>query len=143
MTGTGANGLALDLNLPTRTDAGRPVEATLTLTNRGDAGVTLLDPRHTAALNLAVFDRYWDQVAPESVGKAHVAPVEVELVPGGAATFVLDDLVFTTGTAQMRFELVPGTYHVVAIYHPGTARLPAESTYPIVVASEVRTLVVE
>jgi hypothetical protein len=133
--------LAVELTFPEKPRD--RIRASLTITNLGPTSVRVVDPGYHAALSVFVFDHDWDQVVPDSIGKVHIAYAEVELASGAAAHFVIDDLAFTTATARVRFRLPPGLYHVGAIYHPGSSRLPAESVYPVVVASQLTTLLVE
>ena len=60
--------------------------------------------------------------------------------PGQTTTVPLDDLIFTTGTSRMRYALKSGVYYILAVYHPGTAKLPEESAYPFAVAANVKNL---
>jgi hypothetical protein len=138
-----ATKLSISLTLPEKVRTGTAVAASLVVANEGSSAITVVHPDYHAALNLVVFDRTWDQVSPDSVGKVHVAYSQLNLAPGESRTFDLDDLVFTTGTARMRFTLGRGTYYVAAIYHPGSARLPLESSYPLVAISAIRELIVE
>ena len=103
----------------------------------------MVTPLYNAALNLVVFDKFWNLVTPQSVGKAHVAYESIELSPGQSVSVELKDLAYTSGTAMMTFKLERGVYYVVAIYHPGTDRLPDRSSYPIAVASNVVMLTME
>ena len=135
--------LAVTLTLPDKVKSGAPVPGSLAVTNTGHVPISIVIPDYAAAMNLVVFDHYWNQVTPNSVGKVHVAYTRTDLAPGAAKVFPLADLAFTTATARMLFQLKPGTYHVAAIYHPGTAQLPDQSTYPHAAVSVPRTLIVE
>jgi hypothetical protein len=132
----------IELELPENAPFGAPVAGCLVITNVGDRPLSLVTPLYNAALNIVVFDRYWNQAVPKSIGKAHHAYEQFELAPGQSATYDLADLTYTSGTSEMVFKLDPGIYYVVAVYHPGTARLPDQSAYPIVATSNVVTLVV-
>jgi hypothetical protein len=135
--------LSISLTLPEKVRSGTAVPGSLVVANEGSSAITVVHPGYHAALSLVVFDRTWDQVSPNSVGKVHVAHSQVNIAPRESWTFDLDDLEFTTGTARMRFTLARGTYYVAAIYHPGSARLPSESSYPLVATSAIRQLIVE
>lgn len=139
----GASPLDLRLELPERVPAAAEVKGSLTVTNSGSETVSVVAPFSAAALSLVVFDRYWNLVEPGSEAKAHVAEERAKLGPGDSLAWDLPDLSFVSGTAQMRYALEPGAYHVLAVYHPGTHRLPEESSYPLVVVSEVVPLEVE
>jgi hypothetical protein len=132
---------ALDvrLDLPERAASGDRFEGRLTIANTVSETVLVVSPESAAALTLVVFDRSWNVVTPEAVAKVHTAREERELAPGESLAWDLADLSFVSGTAQMRYSLPPGTYHVLAVYHPGTG-LPEGSSYPIVAVSDVGRL---
>ena len=132
--------VAVRLELPDSVPARAPVAGRLVIANEGDETLSLVTPRYNAALNIVVFDQFWDPVAPESVGKAHEGHERFEVAPGQSVAVALDDLVYTSGTARMAYALGPGSYYVVAVYHPGTDRLPERSSYPLAVASNVVAL---
>jgi hypothetical protein len=133
----GASPLALRLELPERVAAGGRLAGRLTVTNSGAEPLAVVSPFSAAALSLVVFDRYWNFVEPRPQAKVHVAEERAELEPGESLAWDLPDLSFVSGTAQLRYELEPGAYHVLAVYHPGTHRLPEESSYPAVALSDV------
>ena len=135
--------ITIRLVLPDRAKANSPVKGTLEITNAGDKPAQLVSPNYNAALNLVVFDNLWNQVSANSLDKAHIAQERFELSPGQTRTVPLDDLTFITGTARMGYSLKPGVYYILAVYHPGTGKLPEEGAYPLAVASNVRKLVVE
>lgn len=134
--------LVLELELPDRVASGTAVKGSLRIYNDRADPVELASPSAPAALNLVAFDQLWNMVAADPQGKANVARDTFTLAPGGSATYELEDLRYLTGSALMAVRLQPGTYHVVALYHPGTDRLPEQSDYPIAVASNVARLVV-
>jgi hypothetical protein len=139
----GASLLDLRLELPERVPAAAQVEGRLTVTNGGSETVSVVAPFSAAALSLVVFDRYWNLIEPGPEAKVHVAEERAELRPGESLAWDLPDLSFVSGTAQLQYRLEPGAYHVLAVYHPGTHRLPEESSYPLVAVSEVVPLEVE
>jgi hypothetical protein len=134
--------ITIRLVLPDSVAVNSQVKGALEITNTGDKKIELVSPSYNAALNLVVFDRLWNQVTANSLDKAHIAYERFELSPGQTTSIELADLTFTTGTSRMRHELKSGIYYVLAVYHPGTAKLPEESTYPFAIASNVRKLVV-
>jgi hypothetical protein len=134
--------ITIRLLLPDSVDVNSQVKGALEITNTGDKKIELVSPNYNAALNLVVFDSLWNQVSANSLDKAHIAYERLELSPGQTTTIELADLTFTTGTSRVRYELKSGIYYILAIYHPGTTRLPAESSYPFAVASNVEKLVV-
>jgi hypothetical protein len=140
---TPAQRVTLRLEIAHDTPPGAPIGGRLVITNAGNASLSLVSPHYNAALNIVVFDRYWNPVPPNSVGKAQSAYERIEAAPGQSYSFDLPDLVYTSGTARMRLTLGPGVYYVVAIYHPGTDMLPDRSSYPIAVASNVVELTVQ
>ncbi|MDP8969064.1 MAG: hypothetical protein M3N52_00840 [Actinomycetota bacterium] len=129
--------LALELELPERVRSGTPVTGSLRILNHRAEPIELASPSSPATLNLVVFDQLWNVVRAEPQGKANVARHTFRLAPGESATYELEDLRYLTGSALMAVRLQPGTYHVVALYHPGTDRLPEQSDYPVTVASNV------
>jgi hypothetical protein len=132
--------LEVRLELPERTRPNASLGGRLTIVNRGSDPVSVVAPSAPAALTLVLFDRYWNVVEPAPVAKVHVAPDERQLVPGESIGAELSDLSFVSGTAQMRYSPAPGRYHVLAVYHPGTDRLPDRSAYPVVAVSNVVAL---
>jgi len=124
-------------------DAGAVPSGHLEIANQGDAPVTLAAPYAAAALNLVVFDRQWRVVAPTVAAKAHAPHDTFQLGPGESRRFPLNGLGHATATAMLGYRLEPGEYHVVAIYHPPTHRLPDESAYPVLAASAPVPLRVE
>jgi hypothetical protein len=124
------------LEVPDVREGGR-VAGTLHIENLGDGALEEPSPLSAAALNVVVFDRYWNAVEPEPQGKANVGFEAISLEPGDTRQFELVDLAFTSGTARFAYRLPPGRHFAVALYHPGTSRLPEESDYPRVVASNV------
>ena len=140
---SGAQEITVQLELPESVKSGLPVAGRLTITNVGDTELSIASPFYNAALNILVFNKYWDEVAPDSAWKAHHAQGLFHLAPGQSETFDLPDLTYTSGTAQMMFKLKKGAYFVLAIYHPGTEQLPEKSSYPIVAASNVVKLDVQ
>jgi hypothetical protein len=116
---------------------------TLRIENGGDGSVRNASPLSAAALNVVVFDRLWNAVEPEPRGKVNVGYDEVSLEPGEALQFELDNLAFTSGTARFAYRLQPGRHFAVAFYHPGTSRLPDESSYPAVVVSNMASFDVQ
>jgi hypothetical protein len=139
---TSTSEITIRLVLPDSVDINSQVKGALEITNTGDKKLELVSPNYNAALNLVVFDSLWNQVSANSLDKAHIAHERFELSPGQTTTIELADLTFTTGTSRMRHELKSGVYYILAIYHPGTTRLPEESSYPFAVASNVEKLVV-
>jgi hypothetical protein len=135
--------VTIRLELPDRVPANVPVAGRLVVTNAGKKTLSLVTPLYNGALNLVVFDKYWNMVTPDAQEKAHVAYDRVEVPPGQSVTFELNDLAYTSGTARMAFKLKQGVYYVVAVYHPGTERLPDQSAYPFAVASNVLELTVQ
>ena len=135
--------ITIRLVLPDGIKAGSQVKGTLEIANTGDKTVQLVSPNYNAALNLVVFDNLWDQVSATSLDKAHFAQERFELSSGQTKNLQLDDLTFTTGTARMGYALKPGVYYIMAVYHPGTGKLPEEGAYPVAVSSNVKKLVVE
>jgi hypothetical protein len=127
----------LRLELPAQVSAGVPITGRLTLTNAGDDPFSGVSPLSSAALNVVVFDRLWDLVQPDAVGKVHVGHDRIELAPGETRAFGLSDLAYVSGTAGMAYSLGSGLYFVVAVYHPGSDRLPERSEYPTAVSSNV------
>jgi hypothetical protein len=113
---------------------------TLRIENHGDQSVRIASPRSAAAFNVVVFDRLWNAVEPDPRGKVNVGDDQVALEPGDVVSFELEDLAFTSGTARFAYRLPPGRHFVVAIYHPGTSRLPDESSYPAIVTSNVASI---
>ena len=134
--------ISIRLALPDTAAAGSRIDGILEITSSRNEPVVMASPNSNAALNIVVFDRLWNEVPANSLGKIHVAYQQFELAPEQTVSFELSDLAFTTGTARMRYNLQPGIYFVLAIYHPGTARLPDQSSYPIAVASNVVRLAV-
>jgi hypothetical protein len=130
------------LVLPGAVHANSRIEGTLEITNRGSKAVEMVSPHFNAALNIVVFDSLWNEVPANSLGKAHIGHQRFELAPGQTVCFELIDLAFATGTSRMGYKLRSGVYYVLAIYHPGTARLPGQSSYPIAIASNVAKLAV-
>jgi hypothetical protein len=135
--------LEIRLELPDRVKAGATVPVQLTIVNQSDHPLSLVTPLYNAAVNLVVFDAFWNIVAPHAVGKAHVAFDEIELAPNERRSVSLGDLSYVSGTGQMGFKLNPGAYYVVAVYHPGTSRLPQDSEYPIMAVSNVARLIID
>jgi len=133
----------VQLVLPDTVRTNSSIAGTLEITNRGNKRVELITPDYNAALNLVVFDRLWNNISAKALTKAHVAQRRFELLPGQSESFKLVDLAFTTGTKRMAYHLTPSEYYIVAVYHPGTAKLPEHSDCLIVVTSNVRKLVVE
>ena len=116
---------------------GKRCVGTLSIRNDGDSVVRGASPLSAAALNIVVLDHLWNLVRPEALGKVHVAFQEISLDPGEELRFDLEQLAFISGTGQFGYEFTTGLYFALALYHPGTARLPEQSTYPAVAASEV------
>lgn len=135
-------GIAVRLRLPDAVEADSEIGGTLAITNEGEETVEVVRPHYNAALNLVVFDRLWNAVPATPLGKEQVAYERTPLPPGRTVEFELDGLAFTTGTSRMGYALEPGVYRVLAVYHPGTERLPERSSYPIAVPSNVETLAV-
>jgi hypothetical protein len=129
--------VAVRIELPEQASPGSPVAGRLELTNTGEEAFSAASPLSAAALNLVVFDRLWNLVEPDATGKVHVGREVIELAPGETKAFELTDLSYVTGTAGMAFALAPGAYFVVAVYHPGTDRLPERSEYPTAASSNV------
>ncbi|MEC4748957.1 hypothetical protein [Methylomicrobium sp. Wu6] len=137
-----ASVLALELKLPAETSAGAPVGGRLFLTNRGEQPLSLTHPFYNSALNLVVFDRLWNIVTPKAARKAHIAYSTIDLAPAATVVVDLADLCYVSGTASKDYQLDAGRYYILAVFHPGTSRLPAESLYPLVIASNIVQLVV-
>jgi len=133
-------GISVRLVLPDAVPANARIEGALEITNDGNEEVEVVSPHSNAAMNIVVFDRHWNAVPADSLGKANVAPQRSALAPGQTASFELIDLAFTTGTSRSSYRLRPGIYYALAIYHPGTARLPDQSFYPVAVPSNVAKL---
>jgi hypothetical protein len=127
----------LRLDLTPQATAGQPVAGRLELTNTASEPFSAASPLSPAASSILVFDRLWNPVPPEAVGKVHVAHEVVELAPGETRTFELTDLAYVGATAGLAHPLRPGLYFVLAIYHPPTDRLPERSEFPIAVSSNV------
>ncbi len=139
---TPAPEITIRLLLPDTIQANSQLTGALEITNKGKEKTELVSPNYNAALNLVVFDRFWNEVSANSIGKAHIAYQLYELLPGKTISFDLVDLTFTTGTARMGFKLKSGVYYIMAIYHPGTTKLPDQSSYPVLVVSNVKKLIV-
>jgi hypothetical protein len=135
--------IMIQLDLPNEVPSSAPVAGALLLTNTGSDPVTLVTPLFNAALNLVVFDHLWNLVSPQPVGKVHIAHEQLNLQPGQSLRVALPDLAYTSGTAQMTFRLSKGRYYIVAVYHPGTEKLPERSVYPLTVTSNVVRLTVK
>src|SRR2546427_8409686 len=129
--------LDVRLELSERVAVGAALEGRLTVTNTGEEPVSVVSPLSAAAFNLVLFDRYWNLVEPAPVAKVHVADERSELGPGESLGWELSDPSFVSGTAQLLYSLGPGVYYALAVYHPGTERLPELSSYPIVAVSDV------
>lgn len=129
--------LELRLELPSQGSVGAAIEGRLTIENAGSEPVSVVPPFTAATLSIGVFDRYWNVVAPRPEAKEHAAWNEVELGPGDSLVFELPGLSYLSGTARMSYALGPGIYYVLAVYHPGTDRLPDRSSYPVVAVSNV------
>jgi hypothetical protein len=142
MNDRAAPNLEIQLELPEQAKAGEAIPVQLVITNRSDHDLSLVTPLYNAALNLVVFDALWNMVLPQPIAKAHVAFDHIELAPNSRVTVSLVDLSYISGTAHMQFKLDPGAYYVNAVYHPGTARLPEDSAYPIVAVSNVARLII-
>lgn len=134
--------LEVRLELPKQVKANEAVPGQLVIANRGDRSLSIVTPQYNAALNLIVFDALWNVVMPHTIGKVHIAFDRIELAPNSHVTVSLDDLLYVSGTAQMKFKLNPGVYYVNAVYHPGTARLPEDSSYPLISVSNVVRLTI-
>jgi hypothetical protein len=132
--------LEVRLDLPERATSGAPLDGRLTIANAGDEPISVLAPSGPAVLTLVLFDRFWNVVEPAPVAKVHVAPERTELAPGESLDAALPGLSFLSGTAQMQYSPAAGTYYVIAVYHPGTDRLPDRSSYPLVAVSNVARL---
>jgi hypothetical protein len=135
--------ITIRLELPDKVHHNSQVSGSLVITNQGDKAIKLITPFYHAAMNLVVFDALWNQVLANSVGKVHIAQEHFEIAPDQSATFELKGLTYTSGTAHMAFSLKSGTYYIMAIYHPGTAKLPDQSFYPIAAASNIEKLIIE
>jgi len=133
----------VQLELPKQVTAGESIHIQLTIINRSHSSISLTTPLYNAALNLLVFDELWNLILPQGIGKVHVAFDRIELAPNARFTFNIENLSYISGTSQMSFNLKTGQYYVLAVYHPGTARLPSESTYPIIAVSNVAKLDIE
>lgn len=129
-------GVLLTLEVPAG-QAGDRLTGTLHLENGGHDSVRAASPLNAAALNVVVFDRYWNAVQPQPQGKANVGYDEVTLDPGEAVQFALVGLAFTSGTARFAYRLQPGRHFAVAVYHPGTSRRPEDSSFPHAMTSNV------
>jgi hypothetical protein len=129
--------VAVRLELPERATGGSPIAGRIEVTNTGDDAFTGASPLSAAALNLVVFDRLWDLVQPDAVGKVNVGHGWIELDPGETQAFELHDLAYASGTAGMAYSLGPGVYFVLAVYHPGSDPLPERSGYTTAVSSNV------
>ncbi len=130
------------LVLPDTVQVNSQVIGSLEITNKDNEKIELVSPNYNAALNLVVFDSFWNEVSANSLGKAHIAYERFELLSGQTINFELVDLTFTTGTSRMCYKLKSGTYYILAIYHPGTTKLPEQSSYPVAKTSNVKKLVV-
>jgi len=129
--------IALSLELPAKSRSGELLRARLTIENRGGSELRVATPDSAGALNIVVFDDSWNLVAPQAVGKVHVARAEISLEPGASMTVEVDGLRYVSSTAALEYALRPGEYRVLMVFHPGTSRRPDESDYPVIVASNV------
>jgi hypothetical protein len=129
--------IVLSLELPAKARSGERLRGRLTIENRGRNERRVATPDSAGALNIVVFDHNWNLVAPQAVGKVHVARAEISLATGASTTVEVDGLRHLSSTAAMEYALRPGVYRVLAVFHPGTSRRPVESDYPVVVASNV------
>lgn len=136
------SGLRIHLELPGSVARGDEIRGSLVVENQGEERLELVAPFAPAATNLLVFDHLWNPVAPQPRAKVNVAHEPLALGPGESATFELAGLTYVSGSAQMGFDLAPGRYVVLALYHPGTERLPENSSYPVVVVSNLVAVVV-
>lgn len=134
------NRLRVDLDVPGSVPNGKPVQATLTVVNEGSEGLDLVAPTSPATTNFVVFDLLWNLVAPQPAGKVNASRQILTIGPGESEAFELQGLSYVSGTAMMRYDLGPGRYRVLAVYHPGTARLLEEAEYPIAIVSSVEVL---
>ena len=134
--------ITVRLALPDTVQVNSQVKGILEITNNSNEKREIVSPNYNAALNLVVFDRYWNLVTANSLGKAHIAYERFELLAGQTARFELANLTFTTGTTRMCYELKSGIYYIVAIYHPGTKKIPEQSSFPVAIASNVKKVVV-
>jgi hypothetical protein len=129
--------IAVQLELPAKVTNGEPVAGRLRVTNLSDGDRLLTTPFYNATLNLIAFDHLWNLIAQDSLGKIHRGREVVAFAPGESKTFDLTDLTYVTGTSAMTLRLQKGTNYVLAVYHPGTDRLPELSSYPDAAASNV------
>lgn len=127
----------MQLELPDKVTNGAPVAGRLRITNLSDGDRSLTSPFYNASLNLVAFDHLWNVIAPDSLGKVHGGREVVVFSPGESKTFDLTDLTYVTGTSAMMLRLQRGTNYVLAVYHPGTDRLPELSSYADAAASNV------
>jgi hypothetical protein len=129
--------IAVSLELPAKATSGKRLRGRLTIENQGKKALRAASPESAGALNIVVFDRLWNLVAPMAAGKVNVARSEISLEAGASTSVDIDGLGYVSGTAAMEYALKPGVYRVLAVFHPGTSRRPDESDYPVVVASNV------
>lgn len=134
--------ITVRLVLPDTVQVNSQIIGALEITNKDNEKIELISPDYNAALNLVVFDRFWNEVSANSVGKVHIAYERFELLSGQTISFELVDLTFTTGTSRMGYKLKSGIYYILAIYHPGTTKFPEQSSYPVAITSNVKKLVV-
>jgi hypothetical protein len=135
--------IALNLELPAQARSGEPLRGRLTIENRDGSELRAATPDTAGALNIVVFDGNWNLVAPQAVGKVHVARGEISLEPGASTSVDFDGLRYLSSTAAMEYALRPGVYRMLVVFHPGTSRRPDESDYPVVVVSNVVELEVK
>jgi hypothetical protein len=129
--------LDVRLELPEQTASGGPLAGQLTVANVLDEPVAVASPASAAALTLVVLDVHWNVVAPQSVAKVHAAREETVLAPAESVTWDLAELSFVSRTAQLRYVLPPGSYHVLAVYHPRADRPGEADASPVVAVSNV------
>lgn len=119
--------LRVVLELPERAEPGRPLSVRLVVENTTDEPVSVVSPSTPSALTLVVLDQHWNVVEPEAAAKVHSAREETDLAPGASQAWDLAGLSFVSGTAEMRYSLPPGTYHLLAVYRSGTNQIGAVS----------------
>lgn len=135
--------LTVWLELPASVREGAPVGGRLVIANEGEEPLSLASPGSTAALTFVAFDNLWNSIPPESLGKVHVAPEILDVPPGRRHVWEFRDLVAVSGTSSTVIRLPPGRFYIFAVYHPGTARLPERSEYPVIAVSDVATVTID
>jgi hypothetical protein len=111
-------------------DNGQPrIEGTLTVTNPGNAPVTVQKPTNRLVLAFLVFDALGNPVAPIFRAKSDPAFDTRPLEPKAKFTHAFVGLDFVTGSAQSGYDLKRGQrYRVIAVYRPAGSNGPGFTT---------------